>query len=452
MVGVATLLAGAVVIAPAAALTVRPGDIFVADPGDPSVTSGGLVQVDPVSGAATRIRHGAKAISQIGVAVEQDRDILVAESGGFGYSALLRIDATTGDWTTVSGGLWSSTMRSTGIAVERDGDILVTGAGVMRVDPRTGAQTMLSSGGLFVDTAGIALEADGSILVADAGPWDRGAGAVIRVDPVSGAQTRVYSGGLLVRPYAVAVERDGKILVADPDALDGAGAVIRIDSATGAQRTVSSGGSFRDPVGIVLESNGDILVLDRSAFRHGEGLSTYRGAVIRVDPVTGAQATVSAGSFAFVNPSAIAVVPKTNQPPDCSSVTANPNTILRATRGKLQTITLSGASDPDGDAVSFRIDSVQQDEPVARPGIGDNTFPDAQRLDGNVNASDLRVRAERNPMGNGRVYRIAYTASDGTASCSGIANVSVPRKKHEDAVDGGDTTRWDSFTGARVFP
>lgn len=85
-------------------------------------------------------------------------------------------------------------------------------------------------------------------------------------------------------------------------------------------------------------------------------------------------------------------------------------------------------------------------------GIGDDTFPDAQRVDGNANTSDVWVRAQRNPMGNGRVYRIAYTASDGTASCLGIANVSVPRKKHEHAVDDGDTTRWDSFTGAIVFP
>jgi hypothetical protein len=45
------------------------------------------------------------------------------------------------------------------------------------------------------------------------------------------------------------------------------------------------------------------------------------------------------------------------------------------------------------------------------------------------------VRAERNPHGDGRVYRIAFTTSDGRGgSCSGIATVSVLRKKRKPAI------------------
>jgi hypothetical protein len=73
---------------------------------------------------------------------------------------------------------------------------------------------------------------------------------------------------------------------------------------------------------------------------------------------------------------------------------------------------------------------VTQDEPVV--GSGDNTSPDAVDQGG----GQLRVRAERNPHGDGRVYRIAFKASDGRGgSCSGTATVSVPRKKRKAAVD-----------------
>jgi DNA-binding beta-propeller fold protein YncE len=78
----------------------------------------------------------------------------------------------------------------------------------------------------------------------------------------------------------VAVEADdGDILVADRDAFGGfLGAVIRIDPLSGAQTTVSEGGTFVDPTGVALEADGgDILVADA------------RAGVIRVDPRSGAQ-------------------------------------------------------------------------------------------------------------------------------------------------------------------
>jgi hypothetical protein len=93
-------------------------------------------------------------------------------------------------------------------------------------------------------------------------------------------------------------------------------------------------------------------------------------------------------------------------------------------------VTLDGATDPDGDPVTLSVDGVTQDEPVTSR--GDQTSPDAV----DERAGELRIRAERNPHGDGRVYRIAFTASDGRGGeCSGIATVSVPRKKHKAAVD-----------------
>jgi hypothetical protein len=135
-----------------------------------------------------------------------------------------------------------------------------------------------------------------------------------------------------------------------------------------------------------------------------------------------------------------------NQPPNCAGVSASPAALQSASRGQFRTVELSGATDPDGDSVSFHIDAVTQDEPVT--GMGDNTFPDAEFTAGGADSNQVRVRAERDPKNNGRVYRIAYTVSDGRGgSCDGIAKVGVPRKKSDSAVDDGDTNSWDSFTG-----
>src|SRR5205085_1560712 len=121
-------------------------------------------------------------------------------------------------------------------------------------------------------------------------------------------------------------------------------------------------------------------------------------------------------------------------PPVCSGVAPSiaslwpPDHTLRA-------ITLSGASDPDGDAVTLSITGVTQDEPVNGTGDGD-TSPDAVL----GSASDqVQVRAERSGIGDGRVYRVAYTVTDGDASCSGFALVSVPHDRRPDgaAVDSG---------------
>jgi hypothetical protein len=140
-----------------------------------------------------------------------------------------------------------------------------------------------------------------------------------------------------------------------------------------------------------------------------------------------------------------------NRPPDCSSVAAGPSVIRLATRHKFKTIALSGATDPDGDAVTYHVDGVTQDEPVSGKGIGDPSKPDADQ--NGTAANEVRVRAERNPQSNGRVYRIAYTVTDAQgASCSATAattgaKVAVPRHKRTPAVDDGDAASWNSFTG-----
>jgi hypothetical protein len=56
----------------------------------------------------------------------------------------------------------------------------------------------------------------------------------------------------LLAPFGIAIDAAGDLLVFDQGAFSLSGAVIRIDPVTGAQSTVSSGGSFVDPFGIAL--------------------------------------------------------------------------------------------------------------------------------------------------------------------------------------------------------
>jgi hypothetical protein len=134
-----------------------------------------------------------------------------------------------------------------------------------------------------------------------------------------------------------------------------------------------------------------------------------------------------------------------NQPPDCSSVAAS-RPVLATPNRRFVAITLDGATDPEGDPVTITVDGVTQDEPVESR--GDATTPDA--IDDGE--GQVRIRAERDPRGDGRVYRIAFTAADGQGgSCSGTVIVSVPRKRHKSAIDSAPPS-YDSFapTSARA--
>jgi hypothetical protein len=100
-------------------------------------------------------------------------------------------------------------------------------------------------------------------------------------------------------------------------------------------------------------------------------------------------------------------------------------------------------TDPDGDPVTISITGIEQDEPVVTPGA-DTTSPD-----GIIDGSTAWVRAERLGLGNGRVYRLSFTATDGkpNGTASGEVHLQVPHDKGGQATaidDGGATGYYDS--------
>jgi dipeptidyl aminopeptidase/acylaminoacyl peptidase len=113
-----------------------------------------------------------------------------------------------------------------------------------------------------------------------------------------------------------------------------------------------------------------------------------------------------------------------NESPDCSTVSAVPEA-LRPPNHRFVNTSLSGATDPDGEVVDLEITGVTQDEPVG-------SAPDAAN---GAAANQVRLRAERDGAGDGRVYRVAFRASDDRGgTCTGAVSVGV-RKGSGAAVD-----------------
>jgi hypothetical protein len=124
--------------------------------------------------------------------------------------------------------------------------------------------------------------------------------------------------------------------------------------------------------------------------------------------------------------------PAPQLPPDCARVVATPATLWPPDHA-FEKVSLSGATDPEGDRVSLLVTHVTQDEPVAaHPG---DPSPDA-RVAGRNN--QIRLRRERLAGRDGRVYKISFTAGDGKGgSCFGTVPVTAPYAQGGVAGDSG---------------
>ena len=194
-------------------------------------------------------------------------------------------------------------------AVLQSGDILVTRlvevgenrwqGEVVKVDPATGAQTVISSptpgSGRLAD---VAVRPDGLVYLVESMPEaDSGTdyGAVYRLDPATGARTFVFSpstvGFRSPDFYTKGVfDAAGRLVVlarSDPGNTTGGygGGLIRYDPATGALSRVDTRGTLRHPYGLALDAGGGLIT---SNFEDVNVQPNLPNALVRVDPVTGA--------------------------------------------------------------------------------------------------------------------------------------------------------------------
>jgi len=123
-----------------------------------------------------------------------------------------------------------------------------------------------------------------------------------------------------------------------------------------------------------------------------------------------------------------------NAPPDCTAAFAKPATLFPSDH-KMHKIAINGVTDPNGDAINLIISKITQDEPVC----GRKIKKGVREPDGlGVGTGIASVRSSHSEKGNGRVYQITFSASDGHGeSCTGAVNVGVPRHRGQIAIDSG---------------
>lgn len=135
-----------------------------------------------------------------------------------------------------------------------------------------------------------------------------------------------------------------------------------------------------------------------------------------------------------------------NRPPLCGDAAADvgelwpPNHAFHAVR-------VGGVVDPDGQPLAVRITAVSQDEPVDDAGDG-ATCPDAVGLGTDV----VQLRAERQGSGDGRVYRVAFVATDPLgAACTGDVTVCVRHDRRPGGTCGDGGPLYDATAGDGVL-
>jgi sugar lactone lactonase YvrE len=259
--------------------------------------------------------------------------ILVANLGTPGE--VMQIDPATGERTTLcSGSAFSSAM---GVAVEADGSVLVAAQrALVRVDPATGNQTVVASGDSLAGPRGMALEAGGTVLVV-------AHRALLRIDPATGSILNDIVE--MFGATGVAVDADRTILLAGSAPSDDAGELLRINPATGTRTVVASGTLLREPWAVAVEADRHILVTSR------------RGGLVRVHPVTGEQTVLVAMLF----PSGVAVEADGNillatLLSGANGAVANPSRVIRVDpRTGKQTTLLSFNAPPIRNATAVAV-------------------------------------------------------------------------------------------------
>jgi hypothetical protein len=206
-----------------------------------------------------------------------------------------------------------------------EGTTPVADGRIIRVDPASGAQSLVAQGGELVDPAGIAVASDGTLYVVEnVGVGPARDPAVVRIDPATGAQSVLTRGGNLCYPFGIALEASGDLIVTDfGDLIVGGvpqidcpvaqnfGSVVRLTPA-GGQSLLSfndvpfPGNLLRGAFGAAIEPGGGVLVVNQAS---------AQGAVVAINPVNGSQTTVAtnaSASDAFELPQRVAVLPDGN--------------------------------------------------------------------------------------------------------------------------------------------
>jgi len=237
----------------------------------------------------------------------QPGDILIYDRG--------ELRAVRQDGTPVPGFEVSIPNQMEGLTTGPGGAIYFTGAGapgspagVYRVNPQTGAITTITtatspSADYF---RGIAVEPTGSLVVSTLD------NDILRIDPTTGARTTLVPvGGFLTYAPFLQVGPDGTIYASSQNAQGYY--IARVNPVTGAQTTVTSGQFFTALKGFAVAPDNTLYAANVSHASPAPG--EEMGQILRIDPAAGHQSvlyTSNTNPTDVFNPYGIAVDPQGN--------------------------------------------------------------------------------------------------------------------------------------------
>ena len=231
-----------------------------------------LLTLTVFSGILISMLYITSAASIVAQVTLSDGDIILADGGA---EQILKVDPSTGSQSVVSSGNLLNEPQD--VAFDSSGILIVAGGSagdIISVDPSTGTQDDISSGGSLDFPMSVAIDSAGDIIVLDVGT-----ATILRVDPSSGAQTVITSSGLSV-PNDIVLDANGDIILTD----SGVPHIVKIDPTSGSQTLISDDASFGDLFGITIDGNGDLIVGNNDE-------------IVKVDPSTGVVTTISSGGF-----------------------------------------------------------------------------------------------------------------------------------------------------------
>lgn len=181
------------------------------------------------------------------------------------------------------------------------GDIVIAtqaGGSVYQVDPVTGDTTHITTGGLLFAPSHVLVDRQGQIFTAERG------GRIVKIDPATGAQTLVADGPLFSKPVALDFAGPNRMVVGNYDFFEG-GKLIDVDLSTGSSSLLTSLSNLSNVQDVDVDHLGRVIVLDMGHYNFGGGQ------IVRFDPSTDQQTTVSTGGLMF-NPSDLLIHPSGN--------------------------------------------------------------------------------------------------------------------------------------------
>ncbi len=197
-----------------------------------------VARVDPATGGTMVIASNSPGETRFNgmqkLVVDPDSGDLFVSTNVVGFNvsgdALLRLDPDTLPLPAMPDTILDGEPLESAneMVVDPDtGDIFVANnLDILRVDPVTGDATIVSEGGLFDRVAGLAMEADGMLVGATVF-----GDSVVRVDPQTGAQELVSYSNVLRQPQGIAV-----VPAPEPGAVVLAGIALAVVAALGGRR------------------------------------------------------------------------------------------------------------------------------------------------------------------------------------------------------------------------